>query len=426
MAQFTVDLAKIFKRTTTSLLIICFGALWATRAQAASDVLFYNPTNGAATIGRIVADGQFSSSFYYPPGSFATKWSHIVKASNGFLFFYRQTDGFFAVGRPDANVGFVTRQTGYLSLYDARAGDTVPPFKVISTQNGILIFRGYDPYLKQDDALIGQIRSNGLFYVTQYPKLGAWSRVATTPNGIFFLRVNGGVLNSAFSVGRILPNGVFSQTHSGNTDIPFWYDVMSVGNDLVFLAYARDVLGLSLYPQISGEYRVGGVDSNGIFELRNRTWCASSLAGGNVIPVALGNSLLLYSVWDAWSPSPTSYPQPFTRSVLGGWAQINTFQPPSDLIPYACWGQLETKSEFPEGFFSRGWSKIVHTVNGTLMHNPDDGATVVGSFNADGTFSQLSYNLVDTGYTMLIKMTEYSAKEGFPPSGPGSLPTSRR
>jgi hypothetical protein len=426
MAQFTVDLAKIFKRTTTSLLIICFWVLWATRAQAASDVLFYNPANGSATIGRVEGDGQFSSSFHFPSGSFAANWSHIVRTSNGFLFFYRQTDGLFAVGRFDANVGFVTLQAGHLAIYDSRAGYLIPNFNVVSTPNGILICRGGTWHETQEGGLIGQVRNNGLFQVTQYLKIGGWTNVVNTPNGLFLLRSHSGLILSQFAVGRILSNGIFSQTHSGFINVGMGNNVVAIGNDLVLLAYARDPLGLSLYPQISGEYRVGGVDSNGILELRNRTWCASSLAGGNVIPVALGNSLLLYAVWDAWNPSPTSYPQPFTRSVLGGWAQINTFQPPSDLIPYDCWGQLETKSEFPEGFFSRGWSKIVHTVNGTLMHNPDDGATVVGSFNADGTFSQLSYNLVDTGYTMLIKMTEYSAKEGFPPSGPGSLPTSRR
>jgi hypothetical protein len=117
MKQHIFNSAKIFRRIGKGLLYSWLFAVLATHVQAASDVLFYNPTNGSATIGSIEADGQFSSSFHYPPGSFSANWSHIVKANNGFLFFYRQTDGFFAVGRPDANVGFVTRQTGYLTIY---------------------------------------------------------------------------------------------------------------------------------------------------------------------------------------------------------------------------------------------------------------------------------------------------------------------
>jgi hypothetical protein len=203
----------------------------------------------------------------------------------------------------------------------------------------------------------------------------------------------------------VLANGAFSQTHSGTTDrVALDHEVVAIGNDLVFLPYARRFPdGLSLYPQLSGSYRVGGISSNGQFALRNSTWCAGALAGGYVIPAVLGNDLLLYSVQDG---NDYGSPLSFSRLVLGGWAQLSTFQQPSNFIPYACWGQLKTKYELPEGFFSRGWSEIVPTANGTLMHNPDDGATVVGSFNADGTFSQLSYNLLDVGYWKVINMTE--------------------
>jgi hypothetical protein len=228
-----------------------------------------------------------------------------------------------------------------------------------------------------------------------------------TPNGVFFLRAHGGLIPSPFAVGRILSNGIFLQTHSGSINVGLGNNVIAIGSDLVFMPYPYlGLAGYSLYPQVSGRHRVGGIDSNGQFELRNSTWCAAALAGGNIIPVVLGNDLLLYSVQDGGSPSPYPYENLFSRLVLGGWAQINTFQQPSDFTPYACWGQLKTKYEFPEGFFSRGWSKILPTANGVLMHNPGDGAIVVGSFNADGAFSQISYNLIDTGYTMVIKMTE--------------------
>jgi hypothetical protein len=408
MAQLTVDLAKIFKRTTTSLLIICFWALWATRAQAASDVLLYNPTNGAATIGRIDAGGQFAAQFHYPAGSFSANWSHIVRASNGLLFFYRQTDGFWAVGRSDANVGFVTLRTGRVSIYDARAGYLVPNFHVVSTPNGILICPGAMWYYTAEVSLIGQVRSDGLFQVTQYAKLGQWTNIVNTPNGVFFLRAHAGFTSWPFAVGRVLASGAFSQTHNGIADIAsgesMSYEVVAIGNDLVFLPYARNALqpGL-LHKQFSGHYSVGGISSNGQFTRRNSTWCAAALAGGHIIPVVLGNDLLLYSVWDGNDYGSTSS---FSRVALGGWAQLSTFQQPSNFIPYACWGQLKTKYELPEGFFSRGWSRIVPTANGTLMHNPDDGATVVGSFNADGTFSQLSYNLLDVGYAKVINLTE--------------------
>jgi len=125
MAQLTSDWAKIFNRITKSLPTTCLWAVWVTQAQAASDVLFYNPNNGAATIGRIEADGQFSPLFNYPAGRFATGWSHIVRASNGLIFFYRRRDGFWAVGRPDANLGFVTLRISYLDLYDIHAGSAL-------------------------------------------------------------------------------------------------------------------------------------------------------------------------------------------------------------------------------------------------------------------------------------------------------------
>jgi hypothetical protein len=410
MAQLTVDLAKIFKRTTTSLLIICFWALWATRAQAASDVLLYNPTNGAATIGRIDAGGQFAAQFHYPAGSFSANWSHIVRASNGLLFFYRQTDGFWAVGRSDANVGFVTLRTGRVSIYDARAGHLVPNFHVVSTPNGILISPGAMLSYTAEVSLIGQVRSDGHFQVTQYAKLGQWTNIVNTPNGVFFLLAEATYTSWPFAVGRVLANGTFSQTHSGIADkspiYGFRCEVVAIGNDLVFLSYAREGLAPGLLDrQFSGHHIVGGISNNGQFARRNSTWCAAALAGGYIIPVVLGNDLLLYSVWDG-NDYGYGLPWHFSRLVLGGWAQLSTFQQPSDFIPYACWGQLKTKYELPEGFFSRGWSRIVPTANGTLMHNPDDGATVVGSFNADGTFSQLSYNLLDVGYTKVINLTE--------------------
>jgi hypothetical protein len=402
MAMF--NSAKILNRISKGLLISWLLAAWVLHAQAASDLLFYNSTNGAATIGRIDADGQFSSLFNYPSGSFTSNWSHIVRASNGLLFFYRQTDGLWAVGRADDTVGFVTLRSGHLSVYDSSAGYYLPNFNVVSTRYGILICRGASWSKQPTGGLIGQVRPDGLFIVTQYPNISHWTNVVDTPNGVFFLRAHGGLLPSPFAVGRILPNGTFLQTHSGNTaDVVMEQNVVAIGNDLLFLPYARYVYG-SLWPQLSGAYRVGGINSSSKLDLRNRTWCGATLAGGFVIPIVLGNDLLLYSVEDGYSPQGGH--ANFTRLILGGWAQINTFEQSSDFIPSACWGQLKTKYEFSEGFLSRGWSRIVHTANGTLMHNPIDGATVVGSFSADGTFSQLSYNLIDAGYTTVIKMAE--------------------
>ena len=222
MTQLTFYWAKIFNRITKSLLIVCFWAVWATQAQAASDVLFYNPNNGAATIGRIEADGQFYSLFTYPAGSFATDWSHIVRASNGLLFFYRQTDGFWAVGRPDANVGFVTLRTGYLGFYDARAGNTIPNFHVVSTPNGIVICHGATWHYTAEDGLIGQVRSDGLFQVTQSLNLGQWTNVVNTPNGVFFLKAHGGFTSSPFVVGRVLSNGAFSYMRSRASPSAAW------------------------------------------------------------------------------------------------------------------------------------------------------------------------------------------------------------
>ena len=46
MAQFTFDWTKIFNRITKSLLIICFWAVWATQAQAASDAQPEKPIAG--------------------------------------------------------------------------------------------------------------------------------------------------------------------------------------------------------------------------------------------------------------------------------------------------------------------------------------------------------------------------------------------
>src|SRR5262245_17127291 len=240
VAQLTFDWTKIFNRITKSLLIICFWAVWATQAQAASDVLFYNPRNGAATIGRIEADGQFYSLFNYPAGRFATDWSHIVRASNGLLFFYRQRDGFWAVGRPDANVGFVTLSIGYLDIYDLLAGSSFRDIFVVNTPNGIVIYRTGLLGLHPTNGIIGQVRSNGLFQVTDsHFYLGPMTNIVNTPNGVFFLRAHGGLVPSQFAVGRVLANGAFSQTHSGATSVTLDHEVVAIGDDLVFLPYAR-------------------------------------------------------------------------------------------------------------------------------------------------------------------------------------------
>jgi len=368
-----------------------------------SGLLLYNPANGGGTTGVVYPGGQFYTQVYYPPGSFATGWSHIVRA-NGLLFFYRQTDGLWATARVDQNGYVSTLRSGYLGITPAYNG--TPYFiHVVSTPNGIVICHGsrdnYDP--EPGGGIVGQVGSDGSFRVTQNANFAVWANVVNTPNGLMFFKIDVNSRSMIVAVGRIQPNGVFVQTYS--TSLPvLWLgtQIVALGNDLVFLPYAYWT-SISLFPQLSGQQQVGTVTSAGQFTLRSSD-CSPDLAGGYVIPAVIGSDLFLYAQADTPSGDYTVY----RRRVQAGWAAVGTISSGNIYLDPACRGKLSVKREYPGGSFSPGWDQIVYTTNGVFFYNSSNADAAVGSFDAAGNFTQTQslYNQLNGGYKFVVNITD--------------------
>ncbi len=370
-------------------------------SNSGSGLLLYNPSNGAATYGTVTVDGHFLPTAYYPPGTFATGWSHIVRA-NGVLFFYRESDGLWATVRVYTDGSLVMLNYGYINFYYPPAGHGM---NVVSTPNGILICRN-GGRMRLDNlsgGLVGQVGNDGYFRVTHTADFAWWNKVVNTPNGLFFYR--NAAVTWTVAVGRIQPNGVFTQTDSEeNISGSLENEVLALGNDLIIFGYARDITGIPLYPQLSGHYRVGSVNSFGQFELRGEE-CSPQLAGGYIIPAVLGNNLFLYAANDT---PQNQVPGTYVRTVNAGWALVGAFRQPSYYLNPSCWGKLQIKQEYQGGSFAAGWEKIVHTSNGVFFHSPSTGAAMVGRFDTYGNFTQ-THDLPDwleAGHSHVINVTD--------------------
>lgn len=374
----------------------------AAAASVGSDLLLYNPDNGSATFGTLYADGQFITSAYYPPYSWTRGWSHVVRA-NGMLFFYRQSDGFWATTRADQNGYTTTLRSGYTSIAQIGRGFV----HVVSTPNGILICRGslerFFPTL--GGGIVGQVGSDGSFRVTYSGRFDAWAKVLNTPNGLFFWKPDGATV--AVAAGRIQPNGIFVQTF-GSYLSDSWHEqeVVAVGNNLILFTKPINYPSIDGVRALLGKYRVAEINSASQFALKSKE-CSQTLPSGFISPTVIGNDLFLY----AFSGGEADHylnpgAAPF---ILPGWATVLTFGGSEYFYPNPlCKGKPIIKQEYPEGSFAAGWSKIVNTANGVFFHNPNTGAVMVGNFDGDGNFTQTQGlgNWLAPGYTMVIKVTD--------------------
>ena len=380
----------------------------AAAVSGSTDLLLYNPINGSATYGTLYADGHFLTAAYHPPYSWTRGWSHIVK-TNGVLFFYRESDGLWATSRADQNGYATTLRSGYTGI--AKIGQGL--VDVVSTPNGILICRGGPRRDTQyaGGGIVGQVGNDGSFRVTYAGNFAAWAKVVYTPNGLVFYKSN--YLGTGYvAVGRIQPNGAFVQTYS-STLAGQWLEneVIAVGNDLVFLAYAHyvHVFPETTFNHVTGRYRVGGITSSGQFALRSEL-CSPALAGGFLVPTVIGNDLFLYAAEDTvFSPDdPSLFTDSFTRLVQSGWGMVASFGGSGIFYPNpSCRGKLIIKQEHSEGSFGNGY-KIISTANGIFFYHPTFGSVRVGSFDVDGNFieTQNIPNWLDPGYRMVVNVTD--------------------
>jgi hypothetical protein len=279
------------------------------------NILFYNADTGEGAVGKINSDG-FQTTKTYPPGAFASSWTHVASVANSVLF-YKGGTGDAAIATLDRG-DFRTTKTfnnlsrGWTNILYAGPNNNEALFYNSSDGSGAL---GFAPSQKS------------------YPK-GAfapgWSHIVWNPSGLlFYSRGSGSGAIAAPVVSGT--SGVFASPNDLKTTKTFpagamsqeWTHVAATESNVLFYSHG------------TGAAAVGTLSASDF--VTDKTYAAGQFSPHwTHIVGAKGNLLLFYN----------------SASGEGAIGEI-------------AGKQFRTTKTYPKGAFARGFTHVACTADAT-------------------------------------------------------------
>lgn len=223
-------------------------------------LLFYGAGGaGMASIGTLAGNGDFLQTGTAYVG---TEYTHITRANNGMVFFYKQTDGSAKLSRFAAN-GTETVVTTWSPGSFGNWSSVVYVYTGIdepgaSTNEKVLFYNS-----GSSSAYIGRFDTTDGHFISEYFSSAfttGWTLItATHQGGLFFYNGNAGT----YAFGHVLNNGTYVNDGNGSGLGTGWSQAVAAGNTYIFLYQQTGTV--ALIELFGGTYRLSAQWGLGTF-----------------------------------------------------------------------------------------------------------------------------------------------------------------